>query len=181
MATKSNKGVKVFTFFSGNTNELQKIHVDFIDTLRNRIESLREVSTVDESDIVLVLCPIVSRTGTDIEAAVKNVKDNTDSKLVVLVVLHHTFDPEKTVPDSSRCVNRTDILTVDCLFNEDKGLLKCQKNSEAFDQAMNWLKQGRNTAVKIYPRQNNGQIPKGSEDAPIPSKGSAERRSCAIM
>ncbi|CAM4544311.1 unnamed protein product [Leuciscus chuanchicus] len=52
-----------------------------------------------------------------------------DSKLVVLVVLHHTFDPEKTVPDSSRCVNRTDILTVDCLFNEDTGLLKWEEHS----------------------------------------------------
>lgn len=71
------EAVKVFTLFTGNTNELQKIQVDLIYTLQNRIENVREVSTVDESDIVLVLCPIVSRTGTDIEAAVKHVKDNT--------------------------------------------------------------------------------------------------------
>ncbi|XP_077097348.1 uncharacterized protein LOC143748947 [Siphateles boraxobius] len=154
METKSKKAVKVFTLFTGNTNEFKKISVDFIDTLQNRI-NLREVSTVDESDIVLVLCPIVSRTGTDIEAAVQNFKDNTESKLAVLVVLHHTFDPEKTVPDSSRCVNRTDILTLDCLFHEDTGLLKCQKNSESYDKAVNWLReQGIKTGVKIGPCQN---------------------------
>lgn len=65
----------------------------------------------------------------------------TETKLAVLVVLHHTFDSEKTVPDSSRCVNRTDILTVDCLFYEGTGLLECQKNSDAVDKVVNWLMQ----------------------------------------
>uniref|UniRef100_A0A8C1W037 Uncharacterized protein n=1 Tax=Cyprinus carpio TaxID=7962 RepID=A0A8C1W037_CYPCA len=83
------------------------------------------------TDIILVFCSIVSRAGTDIDAALKNSVYPT-----VLVVLHHTFDPEKTVPDSRRCVNRTDILTVDCLFCEDTGLLKCQKNSDAYDKTV---------------------------------------------
>ncbi|XP_048043286.1 uncharacterized protein si:dkey-27p18.3 isoform X2 [Megalobrama amblycephala] len=74
-----------------------------------------------------------------------------NSKLAVLVVLHHTFDPEKIVPDSSKCVTRTDMLTVDCLFYEDEGLLKCQKNSDAFKKVVNWLiEQGKRIDVKIH-------------------------------
>ncbi|XP_073716430.1 uncharacterized protein [Misgurnus anguillicaudatus] len=114
----------------------------FIETLKKAIPNMKDASTVDESDIVVVFCPIVSRAGTDIEAALKQFADFTASekKLKVLVVLHHTFDKEKTVPESSRCVNRTDILTVDCLFYEDTGLLECQKNQDAMDKVVNWLK-----------------------------------------
>nr|XP_055054836.1 uncharacterized protein LOC129439929 isoform X3 [Misgurnus anguillicaudatus] len=130
--------VKVCSILSGKTNDS---HVGFFNNLSSRFKRLKEVSTVDESDVVLVFCPIVSRAGTDIEAALKRFDDSTASKLNVLVVLHHTFDPEKTVPDSSRCVNRKDILTVDCLFYEDTGLLKCQKNHEAVDKVVNWLKE----------------------------------------
>ncbi|KAK7164266.1 hypothetical protein R3I94_002857 [Phoxinus phoxinus] len=149
----SKKCVKVFSILAGKTNDCEK---KCIEILKNRIQNLREGSSADKSDIILIFCPIVSRTGTDIEAALTKLNCSTDSKLVVLVVLHHTFDPEKTVPDSSRCVNRTDMLTVDCLFYEDTGLLECQKNSEAFDQSVNWLiEQGRTKGVKISPRQDN--------------------------
>ncbi|KAA0716676.1 hypothetical protein E1301_Tti018948 [Triplophysa tibetana] len=128
------KGLKLFPILAGKTNDL---HKGFIDTLINQIQDLKKGHTVDESEIVLVFCPIVSRAGTDIEAAMEKI--STVSKMVVLVVLHHTFDPEKTVPDSSRCVNRTDMLTVDCLFYEDTGLLKCQKNDDEINKVVNWL------------------------------------------
>ncbi|XP_056601758.1 uncharacterized protein LOC130419221 isoform X2 [Triplophysa dalaica] len=138
--TRDNGGVKLFSDLAGKTNGG---HKSFFDTLENRIKDLREVPTMDDSDIFLVYCPLVSRHGNDIEAALKRFTDSTASKLKVLVVLHHTFDPEKTVPDSSRRVNRTDILTVDCLFYEDTGLLKCQKNDDAIDKVVNLLRQQR--------------------------------------
>ncbi|KAI7813311.1 hypothetical protein IRJ41_016264 [Triplophysa rosa] len=132
----SARGVKLFPILAGKTHNS---HKGFIDTLKNQIQDLEIGHTVDESEIVLVFCPIVSRAGTDIEAAMKKINISTASKMVVLVVLHHTFEQEKTVPDSSRCVNRTDILTVDCLFYEDTGLLKCQRNDEAIDKVVKWL------------------------------------------
>lgn len=56
----------------------------------------------------------------------------TAGKPAILVVLHHTFNSDYTVPDSSRLVTREDvILTVDCLFHESKGLLECPRNKEA--------------------------------------------------
>ncbi|XP_053341357.1 uncharacterized protein LOC128512211 isoform X4 [Clarias gariepinus] len=56
---------------------------------------------------------------------------NHGTKPAVLVVLHHTFDPECVVPNSSRAVHRENTVTVDCLFHEDKGLLQCHKNYES--------------------------------------------------
>jgi hypothetical protein len=56
----------------------------------------------------------------------------TEGKDVILVVLHHTFNPDYTVPYSSRLVTRSDvILTVDCLFHESLGLLDCPHNDAA--------------------------------------------------
>lgn len=62
-----------------------------------------------------------------------------DNKPAVLVVLHHTFDPELIVPDSSRSVKRANTITVDCLFHEDQGLLTCSKNHEAEFKVINWI------------------------------------------
>lgn len=61
-------------------------------------------------------------------------------KPVILVVLHHTFDPEAVVSDSSKFVERKNTLTVDCLFYEDKGLLECKRNDKAYKKAIAWLK-----------------------------------------
>ncbi|XP_073670886.1 uncharacterized protein [Paramisgurnus dabryanus] len=135
--------VKLYSFLAGKTNNS---HQKFIDTLKKQIQDLKEVPAMDERDIFMVFCPIVSRAGTDIEAALKRFTDSTASKLNVLVVLHHTFDPEKTVPDSSRCVNRMDILTVDCLFYEDTGLLECQKNQDAIDKVVKGVREKINNA-----------------------------------
>ncbi|XP_029606825.1 uncharacterized protein LOC115192448 isoform X2 [Salmo trutta] len=116
---------KFFTFVAGNT---LGSHVEFNHRL-NTERGLTEVMSPEQSDVILSFCPIVSRAGTDIEAALQQIPAG---KPVILVVLHHTFDSDYTVPDSSRLVTREDvILTVDCLFHESKGLLKCPRNKEA--------------------------------------------------
>lgn len=97
------------------------------------------------SDIDIVFIPVVSRTGTDIDAAVSSIKDD---KPVLLVVLHHTFNPETVVPDSSKFVVRENTFTVDCLFFEDKGLLKCNNNDKAYKSAIAWLKSMKSTLKK---------------------------------
>lgn len=60
-------------------------------------------------------------------------------KPVALVVLHHTFDPEHIVPDSSIAVRRANTTVVDCLFHEDQGLLRCHKNKEAIRKVAEYL------------------------------------------
>ncbi|TRY57383.1 hypothetical protein DNTS_024964 [Danionella cerebrum] len=88
------------------------------------------------SDVDLVFISIVSRSGTDIDAAVSKI---TDSKPALLVVLHHTFNTEAVTSKSSTCVQKPNIHTVDCLFYEDKGLLSCKANDEAYKDAARWL------------------------------------------
>lgn len=60
----------MFTIEAGKTNGC---YTKFIAILKSRIECLREVRSVDESDVVLIFCPIVSRAGTDINSALAKV------------------------------------------------------------------------------------------------------------
>lgn len=49
---------------------------------------------------------------------------------VVLVAMHHTFDPDYTLP-GSRNLDFPVRLCVDCLFFEKEGLLRCPRNKNA--------------------------------------------------
>ncbi|XP_046696223.1 uncharacterized protein LOC124379732 isoform X4 [Silurus meridionalis] len=103
-------------------------HQDFLRSLG--INSQNEVLSVDQSDVIIAFVVIVSRAGTDIEAALKYIPENQP---VVLVVLHRTFDPDSIAPESRRHVSKKNIWTVDCLFHEDQGLLKCHHNTKALE------------------------------------------------
>ncbi|XP_034156445.2 uncharacterized protein LOC113531182 [Pangasianodon hypophthalmus] len=123
-------GSKYFILQTGKT---LNSHEQFIIQLKNKIPRLQKVDTEKECDFILVFCPVVSRAGTDIEEAMKKLYATSATKPAVLVVLHHTFNPELIVPDSSRAVNRENVITVDCLFHEDQGLLPCKKNYDVIN------------------------------------------------
>ncbi|XP_036840980.1 uncharacterized protein LOC110529645 isoform X7 [Oncorhynchus mykiss] len=116
--------MRYYTITTGNTMDS---HIQFMRQLGG---GFTEVMSPEQSDVIMAFCTIVSRAGTDIEAAQQQIPEGKD---VILVVLHHYFNPDCTVPDSSRLVTRSDvILTVDCLFHESKeGLLNCPLNEEA--------------------------------------------------
>ncbi|KAA0717283.1 hypothetical protein E1301_Tti022834 [Triplophysa tibetana] len=129
-------GNKYYIHIAGNM--LRAHHVHMRNVLQ-QIPGLDEVKSVDKCDIILVICAVVSRAGTDIEAALNSLNKLSESKPSVLMVLHHTFDRERIVPESSNCVNRKNTLTLDILFHEDEGLLKCKKNEEALDRMQQWM------------------------------------------
>ncbi|XP_047665389.1 trichohyalin-like isoform X2 [Tachysurus fulvidraco] len=104
-----------------------------------RIRKSMKMSTEDKCKAVLYYVPIVSRAGTDIEAALQKLNSFGD-KYIALVVLHHTFDRELITPDSSRTVTRDKTIIVDCLFSEDEGLFSCRKNDEAIKKVADWLR-----------------------------------------
>ncbi len=64
----SSEEVKVFSILDG---KIKNCHNQFFDILGKEIANLKEGRSVDESDIILVFCPIVSRGGFDIEEALK--------------------------------------------------------------------------------------------------------------
>ncbi|KAK3527062.1 hypothetical protein QTP86_008641 [Hemibagrus guttatus] len=76
-------GNKVFLLVTGNT---LNAHEKVMEILKTQKPDLQVVEKVDESDYVLVFCPIVSRAGTDIEAALKKLQDIADSVLRILVL-----------------------------------------------------------------------------------------------
>ncbi|KAI5089496.1 hypothetical protein C0J45_20904, partial [Silurus meridionalis] len=122
------------------TGKTLNSHKDFMDRLKNSTPWLQEVETVDECDFILVFCPVVSRAGTDIEAAEKSLYKISATKPAVLVVLHHTSDPECVVSDSSRAAKRENMITYDCLFHEDQGLLQCKRNADVINNIKTQIK-----------------------------------------
>ncbi|XP_016108629.1 uncharacterized protein [Sinocyclocheilus grahami] len=114
--------------------EMGKSHIlrkEILGHLQKHRPGSTEVHKVEDCDVILVFCPIVSRAGTDIVAALNELNTCSASKPAILMVFHHSFNPDKILPDSSRNITRRNTLTVDCLFNEDVGLLTCNRNEEA--------------------------------------------------
>ncbi|KAM9426215.1 uncharacterized protein KZ484_017307 isoform 2-T2 [Pholidichthys leucotaenia] len=88
------------------------------------------------------------------------------SHQVIVVAMHHTFDTNYTVPDK-QMDNHPDVLIVNCLFYDNKGLLSCKCNKESRKKVCKKLELKTNTcvfgafsgekihkmkSVKIYPR-----------------------------
>lgn len=65
-------GNKVSVLVTGKTLNVDK---KFMEQLKQQKPELQEVKNVAECDYVLVFCPIVSRAGTDIKAALKKLQD----------------------------------------------------------------------------------------------------------
>ncbi|KAK1787521.1 hypothetical protein P4O66_016022 [Electrophorus voltai] len=153
-------GNKYTMILSGQT---LNAHKDFTAKLHEQIPALMKVSRKEEFDFILVFCSVASRAGTDIEAALHELNGVSDSKPAILVVLHHTFDPDCTVPDSSRWVSRENMITVDCLFHEDQGLLQCQRNNEALSRVTKHLEcqeeNKQHNPSTVEKRNREGTVP----------------------
>ncbi|KAI5608291.1 hypothetical protein C0J50_6762, partial [Silurus asotus] len=121
---------KYFIVEAGKTLNAQEI---FMSMLKHQIP-LQEVRTAHECDMILAFCPVVSRAGTDIDAAQKKINDKSADKPAFLIVLHYTFNSECAVPESSRIVTRKNTITIDCLFYENRGFLQCHKNHSSFSK-----------------------------------------------
>lgn len=52
---------------------------------------------------------------------------------IILVAMHHTFDPDYALPDN-RKMNSSFKLLVNCLFYKDKGLFRCPRNKAAYKE-----------------------------------------------
>uniref|UniRef100_A0AAX7V0R2 Uncharacterized protein n=1 Tax=Astatotilapia calliptera TaxID=8154 RepID=A0AAX7V0R2_ASTCA len=115
---------KFFVWEAGKTNGA---HFPVVQILKSIGQT--DVTSATECDYLLVFCPVVSRVGTDIvnRKATFNMQAKSPNSLI-LVVMHHTFDPHHVVAESRRQVNNPNVhLTVDCLFFEGH-LLSCNLN-----------------------------------------------------
>ncbi|XP_043094916.1 uncharacterized protein LOC122345145 [Puntigrus tetrazona] len=115
------------------------LRTEIITHLQKQRPLVKEVHGVEDCDVILVFCPIVSRAGTDIDAALNELNAYSEFKPAIFMVLHYTFDHDKVIPDSSRYINRTNTFTVDCLFSEE-GLLTCDRNEKALTNIVQYFK-----------------------------------------
>ncbi|XP_078131593.1 uncharacterized protein LOC144533883 isoform X3 [Sander vitreus] len=124
-------GRKFYVHLAGNTNGA---HHTLVENFKDVGQI--EVEYPEESDYLLVFCPIASRVGTDISEAQNNMPGR---KPAILVVMHHTFSAKHVVAPSMSQVNNPNVLlTVDCLFYECN-LLKCNRNDIAWYEVQNFL------------------------------------------
>ncbi|XP_044221335.1 uncharacterized protein LOC122991921 [Thunnus albacares] len=121
--------VKVYSVVSGKTFGAHQV---LLDKVKN-VETTRDLQ---ESHVVIVFCPITSRVGSDVEAAMTDIKGSCGQKPVILVLMHHTRDVDYST-DGKRWSDVYDnvVLDVHVLFHETKsGLLTCPKNDQAVAQ-----------------------------------------------
>ncbi|KAB5525815.1 hypothetical protein PHYPO_G00144550 [Pangasianodon hypophthalmus] len=129
------QGSKTLVFFINQSGKFLDAQREIVERLKKRLE-IREVDSVDKCDVIIAFVPIVSRAGTDIEAALQNIPT---TRPVVLVVFHHTFDENYIAPQSKLCVKKEDVFAADFLCHEDVGLLKCLANDEALKSITDYL------------------------------------------
>ncbi|KAJ0026586.1 hypothetical protein NQD34_017586 [Periophthalmus magnuspinnatus] len=109
-----------------------------------------EVINVQDSDYVLVFCPVTSRLGSDINEAESCMPGE---RPVVLVVLHHTFQKDYMTPRSRGIVQKLNVvLAVDMLFHNG-ALLDCAQNHLAWDELSQFI---RGISYNPSPRKKMG-------------------------
>ncbi|KAI9547332.1 hypothetical protein NQZ68_018556 [Dissostichus eleginoides] len=119
-------GKKFHVSLAGCTNGAHETYV-------NDLKGLGQIEVIspEQSDYLVLFCPIASRVGTDIGEAMDKI---SGGKPIVLVVMHHTYDKDFFVPENRRLVENPDVIvTVDVLFHESK-MLTCNRNDMAWSK-----------------------------------------------
>ncbi|XP_016519993.1 uncharacterized protein LOC107833975 [Poecilia formosa] len=146
-------GVNVHTITSGETFGADE---ELLSKVRKRTQLT--VTHWLESLFIIVFCPITSRVGSDVEAAMNKVPAGQN---VILVLMHHTRDEGYSTAGtiwSDQYPNV--ILDVHVLFHETvPGLLQCAKNTEAVDQLIRELDQrSQNQQIRQIRPRERGQM-----------------------
>ncbi|XP_061579062.1 uncharacterized protein LOC133445713 [Cololabis saira] len=106
-----------------------------------------EFTSPQDSDVIIVFCPISSRLGSDVEAARRQMPESSGDKKIILVLMHHTRDVNYSVSGTGGSDGfQNVVLYVDVLFHESQpGLLTCEKNRVAVRQIQTTLAQHGNS------------------------------------
>ncbi|XP_034556088.1 uncharacterized protein LOC117824654 isoform X3 [Notolabrus celidotus] len=121
--------VKYKTVVSGKTFGADQA---FMDKLKAKPQGVQLTESGAGHQITFLFCPISSRIGSDVQAAVAEVRDD---KPIILVLMHHSREAKVTpsMRTWSQYVDHTKILLhVSVFYHEtEPGLLKCQQNDVA--------------------------------------------------
>ncbi|XP_007561068.1 uncharacterized protein LOC103144157 [Poecilia formosa] len=120
--------VKYNMVISGQTFEA---HHQILSQVKSSAQQLDLVESQSSEDchVVLVFCPIVSRTGTDVEAAMRNV---TGAKPAILVLMHHSHEPKHVATMGTWDYNPKIVQHFSVFYHErSNGLISCKENNDA--------------------------------------------------
>ncbi|KAG7233673.1 hypothetical protein INR49_006710 [Caranx melampygus] len=130
--------VKVYVQVTGQTSGAHKTILGQLS--KNNSTQVEFTNNVEYSNIVIVFCPIGSRAGSDVAAAMGNLPVSARHKPVVLVPMHHTRDHDYSVGKTWSEDNPGVVLEVHVLFHETQpGLLPCDRNKKAVQQIQDVL------------------------------------------
>lgn len=148
------------------------VQSDFKKILRRKVSGLKEVTSPEQCQAILFFCPIISRAGTDIDAAMDHLKRVKASTPVIMVILHPTFELEKIISDSNNAIKRENTFAVDCLFYETV-LHTCQKNEEAIDKTAKFFKSKNLTSYCCLNNHGNPNLStdQDAENCPLVGDG----------
>ncbi|KAK2899392.1 hypothetical protein Q8A73_012521 [Channa argus] len=126
-SSQSRAAVRVHTVTTGETFGADR-------ALMEKVKNCAQLQVDDSSDsqgcdIIIVFCPVISRPGSDVEAAMMKVSDD---KPVILVTMYHTRDVHYSTSGTAWSQTYQKVqLDVPVLFHETKqGLLTCPRNEE---------------------------------------------------
>ncbi|XP_023203134.1 uncharacterized protein LOC111611343 [Xiphophorus maculatus] len=127
-------------------------HHQILSQVKSSAQQLNLVESQSSEDcqIVLVFCPIVSRTGTDVEAAMKMV---TGAKPAILVLMHHAYEPKHVATMGTWDYNPKIVQHFSVFYHERvNGLIRCKENNDAISGIQQeLLKHGVHTETREYP------------------------------
>ncbi|XP_028249996.1 uncharacterized protein LOC114426655 isoform X2 [Parambassis ranga] len=120
--------VRVHTVVTGQTFGA---HETMLENLKGTW-TMVEMTSLAECDIIIVFCPITSRTGSDVEAVKRQAAVFSNDKPVVVVLMYHIRDEEFSPGGRKWFEDPRCVLEVHVLFHEtQRGLLQCAQNDQA--------------------------------------------------
>uniref|UniRef100_A0AAV2J7K6 Uncharacterized protein n=1 Tax=Knipowitschia caucasica TaxID=637954 RepID=A0AAV2J7K6_KNICA len=124
------KKVVAYLLITGQTFQA---HQQILDHLNKGPLSISVTEDVQQCDVILLFCPILSRVRSDVESAFRKIPDGAQDKPVVLVLLHHTRKPDQVLKQTQWMDEFPMVIQeVNVLYHESQnGLLYCPRNQEA--------------------------------------------------
>ncbi|XP_036943318.1 uncharacterized protein LOC119013071 [Acanthopagrus latus] len=93
-------------------------------------DGVQLVKTTCDHKVTVLFCPISSRVGADVDAAMSDIED--DDKDIILVLMHHMREPKPTTNIRTWNDYKQVVLYVHVFYHEtNHGLLTCQQNNDA--------------------------------------------------
>lgn len=127
--------VKVYPEVTGKTFGADEVILEQAKKTGMRSTTTVEITTdLQDCDIMILFCPIISRVGTDVDRAMRNIPED---KKVILVLMHHTRHADYSADEKKNWSEdfKNVVLHVHVFYHETlHGLVKCKRNEEAIKQ-----------------------------------------------